>query len=150
MAKTRIEHTVIINRPVEEVFAFMEQAANMPKWAEKVVEAEQTSPGPVGLDTTCRVVNQAMGQTFEQTFVVTEYERNRIYAAKTTSGPIDMSMKYTIEPMDGGTKLHVVTEGEMTGIMSMVGPVIKRMAENQIKTDHDNLKRLLESGRQDV
>ena len=141
----RIEHTVEIDRPVDEVFAFMASVENLPSWAENTVQAEQTSAGPVGEGTTCRVVNRAMGQQLDHRFVVTEYEPNRRYAARSTSGPFPMALSYTVEPAGAGTRLHVVSEAEPGGLMKLAGPMIDRMARRQIAVDHANLKRLLES-----
>ena len=145
MAITRIEHTIVVNRPVEEVFAFMERPENMPRWAESVVEAEQTSPGPVGAGTTCRLRSKAMGRRLDQNFVATEYEPNRVYATKTTSGPFPMEVKYTVEPVDGGTMLHVASSADLSGFLRLAGPVLNRMGQRQIRADHANLKKLLES-----
>lgn len=142
---TRVEHTIEINRPVEEVFAFLEKPENMPLWANSVVEATQTSSGPVAQGTTCHIVNRAMGRRMDMNFVVTEYERNSIYASKTTSGPFPMQMRYTVETVDGGTKLNVVSEVDLSGFMGLAGPIVKRMAQKQVEGDHANLKALLES-----
>ena len=45
----RVEHTVVIKRPIEEVFNFMAKVENLPRWAENTIEAQQTSQGPLGV-----------------------------------------------------------------------------------------------------
>ena len=144
MAATRIEHSLMIDRPVCGVFAFMEKAENMPRWAENVIEAAQTSEGPVGIGTTCQVTNKAMGYTFVQDFVVTEYERDSVYAARTTAGPFPLSTRYDLSEEDGATRVHVVSEADLSKFGGLAGPFIHKMAQKQIETDHARLKKLLE------
>ncbi len=141
----RVEHTVVINRPIEEVFAFMAQAENLPRWAASTVEARQTSEGPVSAGTTCTVVNKAMGREMEHDFVVTEYVPHTIYAAKSTSGPFPMHMRYSLEPTDGGTSVHTVSEADLGGMARIAAPVLTGMARKQIAADHRTLKAMLES-----
>jgi carbon monoxide dehydrogenase subunit G len=54
-------------------------------------------------------------------------------------------MIYTVNEVEKGTKLHVVTEADLGGLMSMAGTIIRRLAQKQIETDHRKLKRILES-----
>ena len=48
----RIEASAVVNRPIEEVFAFVSDMANATQWSAEVVEAKKTSEGPVGAGTT--------------------------------------------------------------------------------------------------
>ena len=140
-----VEHTVVIDRPIEEVFAFMADVENLQRWAENTIEARQTSEGPVSAGTTCTVRSKAMGRVMAHHFVVTEYEPHTTYAAKSTSGPFPMHMRYSLEPTDGGTRVHTVTEADLGGIARIAAPVLTGMAKKQIAADHRTLKAMLES-----
>ena len=140
-----LEYTVTINKPISEVFAFVSRPENMPKWAQNVTEAIQTSEGPVQVGTTCSVVSKAMGKQLDQDFVVTEYEPDRVYAAKTTVSPFPMETRYTLKAVDGGTIVHAETSAELGGFMKMAGPLLAVMLKKQFKADHEALKKLLES-----
>jgi hypothetical protein len=48
-AMARIEGEIMINRPVEEVFDFVADERNEPRYNPRMVRAEMLSPGPVGL-----------------------------------------------------------------------------------------------------
>ena len=141
----RVEHTLVINRPVEEVFALVTDVESFPRWTESIIEAVKTSEGPVELGTTCRIVNKAMGRQLDHSFVVTQYELNKVYAVKSTAGPFPMEMCYTVESVEGGTRLHVESEADPRGAMRLAGPMLNRMLKKQITADHANLKALLES-----
>jgi uncharacterized protein YndB with AHSA1/START domain len=145
MAQTKFEFTVVINRPVEDVFEFLSRAENMPRWAENVIEAVQTSEGRVDVGTTCHVVTKGMGMQVKQDFVVTECQQNRLYAAKSTSGPVQVENRYILEADNGGTKLYAYSSADLGGFMGLAGPLLNRKLKKQFETDHTNLKRLLES-----
>ncbi|HEY8202444.1 MAG TPA: SRPBCC family protein [Actinomycetota bacterium] len=48
------ENTVTIERPAEDVFAFLADFENVPTWNYAVAETTKTSPGPVGVGTIYR------------------------------------------------------------------------------------------------
>ena len=141
----KIETSITINRPITEVLDYVTQVENTARWTESTVEAIQTSDGPIGAGSTCRVVSQAMGRRFTHEFEVTDYQPGVRYAVNSTDGPFPVSMVYTVDETDKGTKLHVVSKADLGGLMSMAGPLVRRMAQKQIETDHRNLKRVLES-----
>ena len=83
----RIENIVTINRPVEVVFAFVTAIENLPRYASTIVQAEQTSPGPLGVGTTLRMVGRFLGKQLDSTYRVTAYEPNRTLAYTSITGP---------------------------------------------------------------
>ncbi len=46
------ENTVTIQRPAEDVFAFLADFENIPRWNYAIAATKKTSPGPVGVGTT--------------------------------------------------------------------------------------------------
>ena len=142
-----MEYTVVIDRPTAEVFAFIAKAENMPLWAKYIADAAQTSEGPVDVGTTCYVVSKMMGMQIKQDFTVTECIPHRVYAARSTSGPVPMESRYVLEEASGGTEVHVSVTTDLSGIMKMAGPLLIRKLRKQMREDHENLKRYLESER---
>lgn len=138
--------TTVINRSVDEVFAFMTDVRNEPKWIPGVLEAEQTSEGPVGVGTTYYELVELLGQQVELTFEVTEYEANRKFSARSTVGLFDGSVMNTFEAVAGGTQITLVTEGEPTGIFKMFESLIARWVQEQAEGAFANAKRMLEAG----
>ena len=43
----RIEESVEINRPVEEVYEYVANPENLPEWAGTVIETRKDTPGPL-------------------------------------------------------------------------------------------------------
>src|SRR5213082_921757 len=112
MITTRV--SVQINRPVEEVFAFVADPANFPRWAGALVkESRQTSPGPIEVGTTFTQANMLMGRRFVSEMRVITYEPPHRFEYVTTSGPIRFAGHYTFAPAgDSSTKFTSVDESE--------------------------------------
>ena len=55
----RIDGEIMINRPVEEVFDFVADERNEPRYNPRMLSAEKLSPGPVGLGSRFRAVLQS-------------------------------------------------------------------------------------------
>jgi uncharacterized protein YndB with AHSA1/START domain len=135
----------VINRPIEEVFAFLTNAGNSPQWQGATLESKQTSEGPVGLGTTGQSASQFLGRRIESTWEVTEYELNRRASLKTTSGPVPIEQSATLESVEEGTKVTLVAEYEVGGFYKLAEPIVARMARRQSEADFGNLKDLLEA-----
>jgi uncharacterized protein YndB with AHSA1/START domain len=138
------ENAVTIDRPVKDVFAFLADFENVPKWNYAIVETRQTSDGPVGVGTTFRQV-RAVPSRSEETFQVTEFERNRRLAIRGGFGPLEGTMTYQLEPEDGGTRLTNSAQLEGRGLAKLAAPLASRRIAEAVSENLTALKRLLES-----
>ena len=141
---TKLEMSIVINRPVEEVFEYLSDPENEQQHRPGLLESEIMSEGPYGVGTTTREVSQFLGLRIETTAIVTEYEPNKKIALKTTSGPIPFLMSATFEPVEDGTKVTETFEGEVGGFFKLAEPVVIRMGMRQMETEFKNVKDLLE------
>ena len=140
-----IKNSLQINRPVEDVFAFVANIENLPLWAGPVTEAKQTSEGPVGAGTTQTQIAQFLGRRIESSQEVTEYELNKKLSTKTTSGPLPIEVSYTFEPVAGGTMMHLEGNVDAGGVFKLGEPIVGRMLKRQTDADAETLKELLEA-----
>ncbi len=141
----RLEASAMINRPIEEVFAFSTDIGNLALWAGPVTEATQTSEGSPGVGTTSTRVTQLLGRRFESDYEVTEYQPNSRYVAKTTSGPVPIVETLSFEGSDGGTKVTIAGDLETTGFFKLAEPILARITKRQVENDIATLKDLLEA-----
>ena len=139
------EFTVVVNRPVEEVFAYLTDPEKLSEWQTMVQEARQESPGPMTEGTKITDVRKFLGRRFETTVEVTAYEQNKRADFKAVSGPIPFSISHTLEPADGATSIKVAAEGEPGGFFKLAEPVVGAQAERQFRNDYSTLKDLLEA-----
>ncbi len=66
----RFENTVTIERPAEDVFAFLADFENVPTWNYAIEETTKTSSGPVGVGTIYRQT-RSIPRRSEEGFEVT-------------------------------------------------------------------------------
>ena len=95
---------IIVARPTDEVFDFVTDVANMPRWMTGVRTASQIDAemGPGA-----RFSLDYMGgwRSNELEVVVTEFERSSIYATQIARGPFAFEGTMTFESVEGGTKV---------------------------------------------
>ena len=135
----------VINRPVDEVFAFLVDTDKAPDWNPQVTEARKTSDGPLGVGTTFLYVGRFLGRRFESVSECTEYAPNDKFSTKTISGPFHLEIDNTLSSVDGGTRLATVYRGESRGFFKLAEPVMVRLTKKQFETATENLKALLEA-----
>jgi uncharacterized protein YndB with AHSA1/START domain len=141
----KLEASITINRPIEEVFAFTSNHENEFLWRTELLEMEQTSEGPIGVGTTYREVMQFLGRRIEATGEITKYEPNNMIAMRTTSGPLPFELTGTYQTVEGGTKLTFEVEAEVGGFFRFAEPLVARMGKRQMETQLANIKDLLEA-----
>lgn len=140
----RLEHSLTVARPVEEVFAFIADPANLPSWQSGLVEVRPESTGP-GLGARHGEVRSFMGKHIEQTLEVTAYEPPTRLDFAVVQGPLPLRVEHTFAPTDAGTEIHVVGEGDVGALFRLAEPLVVRAVKRQSQADFARLKELLEA-----
>ncbi len=141
----RIEGEIVINRPVEEVFDFVADERNEPRYNPQMLRAEQISSGPIGLGTRFRAETATMGRTAEMTIEFTTFERPRQLASTTQMVAMDIQGTLTFDPIPEGTRMRWSWEVEPHCVFKLMTPLIGRMGQRQEETIWASLKRYLEA-----
>lgn len=142
---TRVEVTVTIERPPDEVFAFISDFEKNSLWQAGVQKAWFTSNGPFGVGSTYTQLSRFLGRNIEFHFEVSRFEPNKVVEFKTTSGTFPVHIIRAVEPAPEGTRVHAVIEGEASGIFRLAAPILDRVTQRQIESDYARLKTVLES-----
>jgi uncharacterized protein YndB with AHSA1/START domain len=142
----KVEHSVVIDRPVEDVFRYVTTYERHPEWRIETEQTEETSEGPTGVGSTGREVSRVLGRKIEADTVITEYEPGRRLMAETTSGPFPIRAGHVTEPVEQGTRYTFVVEGEPGGFFKLAEPILRRIVNRQVETNVMNLKDLMEAG----
>jgi uncharacterized protein YndB with AHSA1/START domain len=138
------EIVTIINRPVGDVFAALQDYDKAPRWNPGLDEVRQTSDGPLGIGATLVYVGRFLGRGYQSPVQYTEYLADTKFATKTTSGPFHLEVENTLDAVDGGTRVRSVYRGESRGFFKLAEPVVLRLTKKQFETAAENLKALLE------
>jgi uncharacterized membrane protein len=142
---TRVEVEVTVNRPPGEVFDFISNFENNPRWQSGVKEASFTSDGPLGVGSTYQQSSKFLGRRIETSFEIIAFEPGVMVKARSTSGSFPITFTRSVEPLDEGTRVTAVIEGDASGFFKLAEPLLNRMVERQIKSDYAALKELLET-----
>jgi hypothetical protein len=140
------EKMIMIHRPVDEVFASVCDLQNSPQWQKGLVEARQITEGPVEIGTQYANVRKfTPGRNLESVFQCTTYELNKKIAFKTLSSLWPYEDIYLFESVDGGTRLVNRLELQISGWMTLAGPLIAFGLRSDMAANIRNLKDMLES-----
>jgi uncharacterized protein YndB with AHSA1/START domain len=141
----KVETSVVISRSPEAVFAYISNFENNPRWQGGMREARFTSHGPLGVGSTYAQVATFLGRRVESTFEVIDYQPNRLVKATSTSGSFPITFTRIVEPVDAGTKVVAIVEGDATGFFKLAQPLLARMVQRSVDADYANLKQILEA-----
>jgi hypothetical protein len=138
------EVVTVIGRPVEEVFAVVQDVTKTPRWNPGLLEVRRTSDGPLGVGATMIYVGTFLGRRYESLVACTGFAENKQLATATTGGPFYLEVDQTVEPARAGTKLTIHCRGESRGFFKLAEPLVIQLTKRQVQTAGDNLKALLE------
>jgi uncharacterized protein YndB with AHSA1/START domain len=143
----RIEETFTVNRPPEAVFDYVTDPANLADWQTTKTYVEPLTDGPPRQGSRFRERTKPPGaREFEQITEFSEFERPSRLRVSIVEGPYPIGGIWTFEPDGEGTRVHFTAEGELRGVMGMLGPLTQRVLARQFAGYHENLRRNLEAG----
>ena len=138
------ENSVVINRPRSEVFAFVADHENDPKWRPGVVDITRASGEGQGAVYT-QGVQGPMGKRIDADFEVTAYQEGTLLAFRTLAGPVRPEGSYRFEDADGGTRVTFALNSSLRGAQKLMAPMVAKSMRRQVAA-LDDLKRVLEAG----
>ena len=141
----RFEFEVEIERPVEEVFAYVTDVGNLPEWQSATSDAAWITDDGPRAGARIRQTTTFLGRTMELELEVTSYEPGRRFDLRTVRGPLPFTVHHSFAPADGGTRIHFVGEGRVGGVFRLASGVVAKQAERESRADFARLKALLEA-----
>ncbi len=146
MPLSKLEASVEINRPIEEVIAFVDDNTNDPMWQTSVLESEKKSDGPAAVGTIYHFKEKFMGRVIEQDWEVTaRNEDGSAWSAKSKGGPFPMEATMTFETKGEGTRVSRTLSIDVGRFFKVASPVVGHIAKREMDMDFANLKELLEA-----
>ncbi len=137
-----------IQVPVSDVFAFVSNVENIPKWQSEVVTSKVVTPGPTRLGTKYEEVINLLGKKVPTLCEVTEFQPTRRITFRSTSSSIVSYVgAFSLEPDGRATKLSVEAQFTLNGFWKLIDPLFRMEVRKGIHEELDKLKSLLENGR---
>jgi len=143
----RVEESIEINRSLQEVFDYVSDVGNYPEWMADALEVRKHTAGPPQQSDRFTLAIKSVGRRFETPYERSSYEANRRYTDRAVGGPVpNQRWNSTFEEVPGGTRLTRAVEAELGGLLKVLEPLQKRVAERQLGKDLKTLKDVLEAG----
>jgi hypothetical protein len=138
------DESVVIHRPLEEVFAFVSNLENDPPWS-SATEIRQTSDGPIGTGTTFRQRDRFLGRPVDLRLEVVAYETNHSITLSSASGLLSLEGTRIVEPLaDTATRVTFKGRGHARGVLKFAEPLLAAVGHRRLRTQLRKLKELLE------
>ncbi len=144
----RFEGSAVIDRPIEEVFAFLADGENDPKFSPRVLEIHKTTDGPAGVGTHYVSKVKDAGVTTDREFELTAFESpSRIRWSEVSKNMVTaVEGGYDLEPAgEGKTKLTVYNVLEGHGFGKLVAGLALRSARKDADPFAGRIKAAVEA-----
>jgi uncharacterized membrane protein len=140
-----VQTEIEIERPRDEVAAYVADPNNATDWYENIKAVEWKSAPPVSVGSRIAFVARFLGRRLEYTYEVTDYVPGERLVMRTSSGPFAMETTYTwTDRVAGGTKMTLRNRGRPAGFSRLVAPFMASAIRRANRKDLRRLKEIFE------
>ncbi|GGH91347.1 SRPBCC family protein [Arthrobacter liuii] len=139
-----IHGSIVIRRPVEEVFDFAADERNEPAYNPQMKSVEKITPGPVGAGTVWRTTIDQPGRAASFDVEVIDYVRPFRLESLTRTGTLDIQGALTFQAIDDGTRMDWSWDLKPKGLLKLAAPVLAAMGRRNELRIWNGFKRHLE------
>lgn len=148
MAKTmRTDESVVINRPLPEVFQYMTDPAHALEWGTNVTEYKMLSGAPDEVGSVASLDARVAGIRLHATEEITAYEKNKRigFASKESRIAYERELDFD-SGGDGATRVtwHMGAEPN-SGVFKFADAIAQKLYARDIRGDLENAKTILEA-----
>ena len=140
---TRAERTIVVNRPIQDVFEYLSDGTNNMQWRSGVVQIERTSAAAGAGATYRQVLKGPGGRSIDGDYVITDYSPPRQLGFQVTAGPARPVGRFELTDADGGTEVTFTLDLQPKGFMRLMTPMIASQVRREVAA-LDNVKTILE------
>jgi len=133
---------IVIDRPRDDVFAFLADPENDPQWRSGVLDLERVSGSGIGARY-AQGVKGPGGRRISADIEITELIPGETIAFHTLSGPVRPRGRYPLTAVDGGTRVRFELEANVKGLRRLIAPMVQKTMNKEVG-QLDRLKRVIE------
>jgi uncharacterized protein YndB with AHSA1/START domain len=137
------ENETVVNRPPSEVFAFLADPENDPRWRTGVLDIERVSGAGVG-ERYRQGVKGPGGRRIDADIEITELHPDELIGFQAISGPVRPMGRYELAPEANGTRVRFTLSADLKGAKRLMQPMVQKTMQNEV-AQLENLKRVLGS-----
>ncbi len=143
--------TVLINRPVDDVWEFIDDVGNLDRWMRGISDSSDIQGNVIGKGSTFTSRFSYRRRIFDVNFTITEYDKPKCFGMESSEGPVQYSVMLRLKDENGATR---VTNSINTGSNTppgnsgggMLSPLLKWGMRRQLSKELGDLKRVIERG----
>jgi hypothetical protein len=136
--------SVRIRRPGDDVYAFVSDPLNFPRWnsAVRTVRKIGEADGEVG--STYTMERDLPSGAAQNELEIFAREPAGEFGIRTTSGPTPFSYRYGFSAANGSTVVQLDAEVKVDGLAALLGPLVGPAVKRGVDDNFAALKRILE------
>jgi uncharacterized protein YndB with AHSA1/START domain len=140
------ETSTRISRPIEQVFSYVSDPLNFPRWNSAVQDVRKTSAGDTGAASTYLMVRELpTGRAVNELEVVAS-ERPSEFVIRASAGPTPFHYRYRFLAENGETFMQLSAEVELPGAAALPPQLARSVVKKGVDANFVALKALLEAG----
>jgi hypothetical protein len=142
----KVDQNVVVDRPVEAIFAFLSNIENWAQVQPALRESEGGSPrAPMEVGSTFRQTLDIPGRQVELLGTVTGYELDERLSFDYSWDNLSLDLSFIFEPLDSGTLLTARGVGSLGGLLVLFEQLVSGEINAQLKRSLEDVKYRLES-----
>ncbi len=124
----QLERSILIQRPLEEVFNYICRFENTSKWHNLVKEIYPLEPGPLRTGMRVKAVSSIMGRRFEPLGILTEYQPYELIELQMNSGSVKLTIRFNFKRDATQTNLSLMFINNFGNFFRFTHPILTRIA----------------------
>lgn len=140
----KVAHSVVIARPLPEVFAFVTDLRNETRWQPEIASVELEGPLPLAAGAYFRERRRSFGLSFDWRFRITRIDAPRCIEIETVEGWAPYRGTRRFEAVPGGTRVSESGELELPAPLRIFDPLFARLSRRPLRRAYEQLRALLE------
>jgi uncharacterized membrane protein len=137
--------SVDVERPAEEVFAYLDEVENNPEWLAGMQTARWITEPPRRVGSRYEQVAKFLGKEIRTTFEVVDHQPGRRVTIRSLEGSsFPLTVTRQVDPLDDRRcRVTETVESDPSGFYKVVGPVLHAMVRSRIARDYRRLAKQL-------
>lgn len=141
-----LDLSTLVDRPVQDIFDFLSNPLNLPKWQKMVATIEQITPGEPAVGTKYKIAAEVMGRKIDGQMQITTFEPPHRVGFVNQSGPMQVNITVTLKPVGSGAKISLHAEGNPAGVFALAEGILAGKLKSEMESNLARLKAVLEAG----
>jgi hypothetical protein len=140
-----MDDLITIDRPIQQVFAYVTDHANDKYWKPFVTESRQISAGPIGVGTRFEIATLAWNYRRAGEVEILEYKPHSYYVYQAHDKIYPFIARLWFSESASGTEIRGQVEFQTKGLWKALTPLFLMFIRGQSKQTFARLKQVIES-----